>query len=67
MIYVHLCSPTNSTIFTNCCKVAINDNQIRCPACKEEVYPGEGSDHHRSRLRWTYAYGRQKRNAAPTY
>mgnify|MGYP003419561013 FL=1 len=33
------CSPTNSTKFTTCCKVAICDDQQRCPVCREDVYP----------------------------
>jgi hypothetical protein len=62
MIYVHLSSPTNSTIFTNCCRVAINDNQDECPCCKAEVMPGKGAtDHQRSMARWNWAYGRQER------
>lgn len=67
MIYVHLCSPTNSTIFTNCCRVAINDNQAACPSCKEEVYPGrDASDHQRSMNRWNWAYGKQRRDTKGT-
>lgn len=63
MRYVHLCSPTNSTIFTNCCHVAISDNQADCPACKEEVYPGrDATNHQRSMHRWNWAYGRQRQS-----
>lgn len=36
---VFYCSPTNSTHFTTCCKVAICDDQQKCPVCKEDVYP----------------------------
>jgi hypothetical protein len=62
MIYVHLDSPTNSTIFTNCCNVAINDHQDTCPGCRAEVYPGKNAtDHQRGMNRWNWAYGRQLR------
>ena len=37
MASVFLCSPTNSTLFTTCCEVAITDKEDRCPHCKEEV------------------------------
>lgn len=58
MIYVHLDSPTNSTMFTNCCGCAITDRETKCPKCKQEVYPGEGySEHQASRARWEHAYG----------
>lgn len=61
MRYVYLSSPTNSTMFTNCCRVAINDNQARCPACKEEVYPGKDyGDHQRHMARWNWAFGKQR-------
>lgn len=32
-------NPFNSTFFTTCCKVAICDNQQRCPRCGKDVYP----------------------------
>jgi hypothetical protein len=61
MIYVHLDSPYNSTIFTNCCNVAIQDHQANCPSCKEEVYPGrEATTRQRDMNRWNWAYGRQR-------
>ena len=43
---VHLSSHTNSTLFTDCCDVAICDDQSVCPHCKKEVEPRE------PRLRW---------------
>lgn len=52
---VYLCSPTNSTMFTTCCQVAICDDQKRCPKCKAEIYP------ETPRGRWEHAYGKQKR------
>lgn len=39
MSAVFLCSPTNSTMFTTCCQVAICDDQQKCPRCKADVYP----------------------------
>lgn len=36
---VRYCGPTNSTFFTDCCNVAICDDQQRCPVCKADVYP----------------------------
>lgn len=48
---VFLCSPTNSTMFTTCCEVAICDDQEKCPRCGEVITP-------RSRnARWEHAYG----------
>ena len=34
---VSFCCHTNSTLFTDCCGVAICDDQSRCPKCGEEV------------------------------
>jgi hypothetical protein len=39
MTGVFLCSPTNSTMFTTCCEVAICDYQQKCPCCNKYVYP----------------------------
>lgn len=62
---VFLCSPTNSTMFTECCRVAINDDQSLCPRCKEEVYPGKDTtDHQRGAARWEMAYGPTRRAKA---
>lgn len=32
-------NPTNSTLFTSCCLLAICDDQQKCPGCKKDVYP----------------------------
>ena len=65
MIGVFLCSPTNSTMFTNCCQVAICDDQGLCPRCEKEVYPGlDASSHSRGVSRWEMAYGPTRREAA---
>ena len=29
----------NSTFFTTCCRVAICDDQQKCPHCKKDVFP----------------------------
>lgn len=52
---VFLCSPTNSTMFTTCCEVAITDEQIFCPSCRRDVVP------HSRNERWDAAYGPIKR------
>lgn len=39
MIYVHLANRYNSTIFTNCCQVAILPSEAYCPRCEKEVFP----------------------------
>ncbi len=39
MASVHFSSNTNSTFFTNCCNVAICNDQRNCPKCGVEV-PG---------------------------
>uniref|UniRef100_A0A6M3LGK6 Uncharacterized protein n=1 Tax=viral metagenome TaxID=1070528 RepID=A0A6M3LGK6_9ZZZZ len=48
---------TNSTFFTECCEVAICDDQPCCPLCGREVI---GSDienqHERHLFRWRLAY-----------
>ena len=52
---VYLSSPTNSTLFTTCCHVAICEDQVRCPGCGEEVKPRSQSD------RWKAAYNAKRR------
>lgn len=65
MIGVFLCSPTNSTMFTNCCRVAINDDQALCPRCRQEVQPGEeATNHERHVARWRQAYRKQSTRCA---
>jgi transcription initiation factor IIE alpha subunit len=61
---VYLCSPTNSTMFTTCCRVAILNSQANCPRCNSEITPRD------ARGRWEKAFGpcrrlerqRQRRN-----
>lgn len=52
---VYLDSETNSTMFTTCCRVAICNDQERCPNCRQEVTPKD------ARGRWFAAYGPIKR------
>ncbi|WP_338799525.1 hypothetical protein V9K81_08680 [Pseudomonas monteilii] len=52
-------------MFTNCCDVAICDDEARCPRCREEVHPGEyASRQERARQRWEMAYGPTRRRLA---
>lgn len=53
---VSYAGPTNSTLFTNCCQLAILDNQQKCPGCKQDVHPFyEGmSDDERERAAGGY-------------
>lgn len=58
MSSVYLDGPSNSTMFTTCCDVAITDREQRCPRCGQEVEPvGHGA-------RWSLAYGRIKRGGS---
>ena len=48
---------TNSTFFTECCQVAICDDQACCPSCERKVIGwNEDSDHKRHMIRWQHAY-----------
>ena len=49
MSTVRFSGPTNSTMFTTCCGVAVCDDQANCPDCGEEVIPRS------SRGRWDEA------------
>lgn len=50
-------SGTNSTFFTECCRVAICDDQSNCPRCKEKVIGWDvESQHERHKIRWNHAY-----------
>lgn len=47
---------TNSTMFTQCCNVAICADQKCCPVCKNEVVGAEVESYHeRSKIRWRNA------------
>jgi len=54
MATVYLCSPTNSTMFTTCCSVAILDTQEECPRCHLTITP-QGRN-----ARWEWAYGQSR-------
>lgn len=63
-------NPYNSTFFTTCCKVAICDDQEKCPVCRKDVYPfhegmtererreagGGYCNHNVNMARWRQAY-----------
>lgn len=49
-------SGTNSTMFTQCCKAAICNDEKCCPRCKREVIGHDAeSDNERGRIRWRNA------------
>ena len=53
---------TNSTMFTECCEVAICNNESLCPKCKREIIgANEEKDSERGRIRWQYATKHWKR------
>lgn len=57
MTYVHLSNPYNSTMFTNCCGVAICDDERCCPVCGRLVIGYDAvSNGGRRMIRWRYAY-----------
>ncbi len=48
---------TNSTMFTECCKYAICDDEPCCPSCSKEVIGYDAETRaERHRIRWKYAY-----------
>lgn len=51
MATVFLDGPTNSTLFTTCCEVAILDHEGKCPSCGQDVQPKTRTE------RWETAYG----------
>lgn len=53
---------TNSTMFTECCEVAICNDQPNCPRCGREVIGANAdTDHERGRIRWANATSHWKR------
>ncbi len=58
---------TNSTMFTECCEVAICDDQGLCPSCGREVVGCNAeTDGERRRIRWANATRNWSRNKQPT-
>jgi len=54
---VFLCSPTNSTMFTECCDCAICDDEKCCPKCGREIVGHNAENSHkRHMVRWRYAF-----------
>jgi len=57
MNYIHLSSSTNSTMFTDCCGIAITNSEKRCPRCNELIYGYNAeTEHKRGIIRWEYAF-----------
>lgn len=53
---------TNSTMFTECCEVAIRDEEGFCPYCKRKVVGWDAnSSRERGRIRWANATKHWKR------
>jgi len=47
---------TNSTLFTECCTVAISDSQANCPKCGRKIIGHDAeTDADRGRVRWKNA------------
>ena len=61
MAGVHFSSHTNSTKFTDCCQVAICDNEDRCPRCKNEIYPQSAMGRHDMAMERLYGRERLKK------
>lgn len=53
-IGVFHCSPTNSTHFTNCCKVAITSYENCCPNCG--FYVIGWNSNNKDNIRFKYAF-----------
>jgi len=57
-------SGTNSTMFTDCCDVAICDDEPNCPVCKRKVVGWDAeSKHERAQIRWRFATAHWNRKA----
>ncbi len=47
---------TNSTMFTECCHVAICNDEVGCPVCHQEVIGDNAENSYkRGRIRWANA------------
>ena len=47
---------TNSTMFTECCRTAICNDEPNCPRCGRKVIGWDAdSDHERGKIRWQHA------------
>ncbi len=53
---------TNSTMFTECCQVAICENEPNCPHCGRKVIGWDADSIHKTgKIRWQYATAAWKR------
>jgi hypothetical protein len=54
---------TNSTMFTECCSVAITRSEKKCPYCNSLIIGYDAqTDHERDIIRWRSATSNWKRN-----
>jgi len=54
---------TNSTMFTDCCDVAICDDERHCPKCGNPVIGYDAdTNHERGKIRWAAATRHWKRD-----
>ena len=61
-------SGTNSTIFTECCNVAICDDQENCPVCKNPVVGFDAKTRgQRNKIRWHRATRHWPRDKSGRY
>ena len=54
-------SGTNSTMFTECCAVAICDDEAKCPSCGRNVIGWDSPQDERRKIRWRNATQHWKR------
>lgn len=47
---VRYSDPFNSTFFTQCCGLAINDNESKCPGCQALVVGHDAETVHETRM-----------------
>ena len=56
---------TNSTMFTECCQVAICEYEHNCPCCGRKIIGWDAdSNHKRGMIRWKYATAAWVKNRA---
>lgn len=53
------CSPTNSTPFTNCCKVAICSHESCCPRCGLYIVGYDSSNPEAFRFKYAFSGRRE--------
>ena len=58
---VYYSDRANSTTFTTCCHVAICDDQLLCPVCKQEIEPTTLRGRHEMAMQKMYGREELKR------